>query len=229
MTVPMPGTEQEMNRWIRSQFGHPHGTLGHLVGWVMAMENRNRNKWVVQQLPLKRDSRVLEVGFGPGVALNVLAARLPEGEVVGVDPSSIMVAQAKRRNAESIRKGKMRLIHGTVEGMTGEDGQFDVIYSVNTLGRHYDLERSLSALIPRIRPGGTLAIVHQSPEKQNEEKRIAIRRGIQKSMASAGFTDFQIMQKETKGSPICMVVGRLPVAAVYAETMPHGHAGTAID
>lgn len=202
-----------MNTWVRSQFGHPRGTLGHLVGWVMALENRERNEWVVRQLPLKKDSRVLEVGFGPGMALRSVAQRVSEGMIVGIDPSSIMVSQASRRNLRSIMAGRMRLIYGTAEGNLEEEDPFDVVFSVNTLGRHYDLSKSLEVLSNKIVPGGVLAIAHQSPSKASEDEVVEFRRSINKAMAEAGFTDFQILQKEAKTSPICLILGRLPSQA----------------
>ena len=203
-----PGMEFEMSMSLKSQFGHPHGTLGKIIGWVMAVENRRRNEWVVRQLPLRNGSRVLEIGFGPGVALQSLENRLGEGEIVGVDPSSVMVGQATRRNAAAIRKGRIRLVYGTVEKLSAEDGLFDVVYSVNALGRHVDLKKSLEHIHKLIRPGGSLAIAHQSPSKQTEEEQRSFRRFIHKAMVLAGFCDVQILQQETKTQPICMVMGR---------------------
>ena len=57
--------------FIKSQFGHPSGLLGRLVGAIMAYENRERNNWAVRLLNIQSRDYVLEVGFGPGLALPV--------------------------------------------------------------------------------------------------------------------------------------------------------------
>jgi hypothetical protein len=69
-------------RWLAGQFHRPHGVGGHLAGWVMAhrCSNRRRNRWVVSLLDVQPAGRVLEIGFGPGIAiaeLSWLATRGP--------------------------------------------------------------------------------------------------------------------------------------------------------
>src|SRR4051812_2684160 len=83
------------------------GIAGRVVGWVMAHRNSNveRNRWVVSLLEVQPADRVLEIGFGPGVAITELAARATQGQVYGIDHSQVMVEQASRRNAAAIRAG----------------------------------------------------------------------------------------------------------------------------
>ena len=54
------------------QFGRPHGVTGRVVGRVMAHRgsNRQRNLWVVSLLDVQPAERVLEIGFGPGLAID---------------------------------------------------------------------------------------------------------------------------------------------------------------
>src|SRR5260370_5047244 len=53
----------------RKQFAKPTGTLGWVVGHVMAMKNGERSEWVFSLLDLKREDHVLEIGFGSGADL----------------------------------------------------------------------------------------------------------------------------------------------------------------
>jgi hypothetical protein len=78
-----------------AQFGLPRGALGRLVGTIMAFENRSANSIVVDRLEIQPDDYLLEVRCGPGVALALSARRARFA--VGVDPSEVMVAQARRR------------------------------------------------------------------------------------------------------------------------------------
>jgi len=62
---------------IRSQFMQPRGFAGWLVGWEMALRpsNRKRNVWAVGLLGVEPSDRVLEIGFGPGIAIRELSRR----------------------------------------------------------------------------------------------------------------------------------------------------------
>ena len=55
---------------IVGQFGHPRGAAGSVARWVMAhrRSNRQRNSRVVALLDVQPTEKVLEIGFGPGLA-----------------------------------------------------------------------------------------------------------------------------------------------------------------
>lgn len=74
-----------MKTWLVGQFGHPRGAWGRIAGWIMSHRpsNRLRNGWTVDLLDLRPGQRVMEVGFGPGLALERAAARLGPGGFVG--------------------------------------------------------------------------------------------------------------------------------------------------
>ena len=84
--------------WVREllmrMFGRPKGVLGQLGGVIMARANRDAAAQVVEVLDVRPDDKVLEVGFGPGVAIQMLLHRVPAGSVAGVDQSQEMVRQA---------------------------------------------------------------------------------------------------------------------------------------
>ena len=125
--------KQKLVRRVRAQFGRPTGLPGRMAGRVMAhrSSNRRRNAWVVSLLDVQRDDRVLEIGFGPGVAIRELARLAADGHVYGLDHSEVMVRQAARRNAEGVRRGQVELRLGTVERLPAFDVPFDKILAVN--------------------------------------------------------------------------------------------------
>jgi ubiquinone/menaquinone biosynthesis C-methylase UbiE len=49
--------------------------------------NRRRNRWVVSLLGIRPADQVLEIGFGPGLAIAELA-RAGAGHVYGIDHSA---------------------------------------------------------------------------------------------------------------------------------------------
>jgi SAM-dependent methyltransferase len=145
---------------LARQFGHPRGLGGRLVGWVMAHRPSNvaRSRWAVELLDLAPGERLLEVGCGPGVAI-ATAARA--ATVVGVDPSPVMISQARRRNRRAVRTGRVTLHCAPVEHLPAFDAPFDKALAVNTVGHWDEPAAGLERIRATLRPGGTIALVAQ--------------------------------------------------------------------
>jgi ubiquinone/menaquinone biosynthesis C-methylase UbiE len=150
---------------IVGQFGHPDGTAGRLAGWVMAHRpsNRQRNSWVVSMLDVQPTDRILEIGFGPGLAIVELSRRVgPAGHAYGIDHSDVMLRQATRRNAAAIRAGRVTLIRASVEDLPPAlSGPFDAVLAVNSLGFWPSPTERLHELRRRLAPGARIAIASQ--------------------------------------------------------------------
>jgi ubiquinone/menaquinone biosynthesis C-methylase UbiE len=148
---------------VRAQFGRPAGLTGRMAGSVMAYRasNRRRNAWAVSLLDVQRDDRVLEIGFGPGIAIRELARLAPDGHVCGLDHSEVMVRQAARRNAEAVRRGHVELRLGSVELVPALEAPFDKILAVNALQFWDQPAEPLRELRRVLTSGGRIAIAFQ--------------------------------------------------------------------
>src|SRR5215510_6757123 len=80
---PMPWARNLLMR----MFGRPEGLLGRLGGVIMARVNRDAAGQIIEMLDLRPDDKVLEVGFGPGVAVELVLQCVPAGSVAGIDYS----------------------------------------------------------------------------------------------------------------------------------------------
>jgi ubiquinone/menaquinone biosynthesis C-methylase UbiE len=150
---------------VHRQFGHPRGPLGTLVGWLMAVKNGRRSRWALALLAARPGERVLEVGFGPGVDVQRLAAAVgAEGRVAGVDVSALMVARGRRRNRALVEKGLVDLRRGGAEGLPFEAGAFDAAYSVNSAQFWTDAPLAFREVRRVLRRGGRAVIVVQPME-----------------------------------------------------------------
>jgi cyclopropane fatty-acyl-phospholipid synthase-like methyltransferase len=120
---------------IVGQFGKPSGLIGELAGRIMARRssNRLRNQRTVELVALQPGSRVLEVGCGPGLALTHCAEQAGIGRVVGLDHSSVMIGQARKRLQDASLLEKVTLHFGGVERMADWPMAFDRIYSLNVI------------------------------------------------------------------------------------------------
>jgi len=187
--------KQRVVRRVVAQFHRPRGMGGRLVGWSMAIRgsNRRRNAWVVGLLDVRPTDRVFEIGFGPGIAIRESARRAVEGVVCGVDHSQVMLVQARRRNAEAVRTGRVDLRLGTADHLPKFDDQFDKIYAVNSMGFWTDPDRCLEALRTLLRPGGRIAIASQ-PRCPGATAETSAKAGedIVNRLVDAGFCAVQI-------------------------------------
>ena len=119
---------------------------------------------VVDALPLQPDSRVLEVGCGPGAAARAVAERLVTGHVLAIDRSARAVAQAAEAGREQIDSGRLRVRQVAVEDLVllPEDEPFDIIFAVRVGaldGRHPEAGRqALRRLAGAAAPGARLFV-----------------------------------------------------------------------
>ena len=130
---------RRLRRALVAQFHAPTGLLGRVAGWVMAHRTSNveRNRWAVALLDVRPTDSVLEIGFGPGIAIGEIAARATGGRVCGLDHSPVMVRQAARRNRAAVRAGRVDLRCGSVDDRDALDGfgaTFDKVLAVNVVG-----------------------------------------------------------------------------------------------
>jgi ubiquinone/menaquinone biosynthesis C-methylase UbiE len=163
MTTAGKALQRRALRTVVRQFGHPRSIAGWIVGWVMAhrRSNQQRNSWAVALLDVRPTDRVLEIGFGPGLAIAELAHRTTQGRVYGIDHSAVMVQQASRRNYAAIRAHRVALMHGSVDRLPSFDEPLDAILAVNSLGFWPDPAQRLHDLRRLLRSGGRVALATQ--------------------------------------------------------------------
>ncbi|GAA2399466.1 class I SAM-dependent methyltransferase [Actinomadura vinacea] len=173
------------------QFHHPRGIAGRMVGWFMAhrRSNRQRNIWAVTLLEVRPTDRVLEIGFGPGIAIAELAARATRGHVYGIDHSEAMVRQAGRRNAAAVRVRRVHLVHASVDRLPNFDEPLDAILAVNSAGFWPDPVERLRDLRRLLRPAGRIALVSQ-PRCPGATRETTARAAdnLRDQLTQAGFT-----------------------------------------
>jgi cyclopropane fatty-acyl-phospholipid synthase-like methyltransferase len=119
---------------------------------------------IVDALPLTPESRVLEIGCGPGAAARAVAAQLVSGHILCVDRSAKAIAQAEAGSAAEIASGRMSVRQATAEDFTLEPGEapFDLAFAVRVGafdGRHPEAgRRALERIAAALVPGGRLFI-----------------------------------------------------------------------
>lgn len=191
---------------IRAQFGRPTGFWGRGAGLLMAhrSSNRRRNAWAVSLLEVRPDDHVLEIGFGPGLAILELSRIALEGYVCGIDHSEVMLHQAARRNTDGIRRGVVDLRLASVDALPAFDAPFDKILAVNAMMFWTEPDARLEELRHLLRPGGLIAMAHQSRGPGASDETSATRgREIAAALARAGFSEVRVETLRLKPAVVC--------------------------
>ncbi len=140
------------------QLQNPHGFAGHWTGILMRWINSGPNRAAVDALQIAPGDNVLELGFGPGRAIELIAARVVDGCVYGIDQSDIMLRQALIRNRRAIGRGRVILQRATFERLPFPDASIDKILAVNVIYFWRDIILIFHEIRRVLRPGGRIVI-----------------------------------------------------------------------
>lgn len=143
-------------RLLETSFGRPSGPLGRVGGWLMAWGNAATERHLVDVAELRPQDVVLILGPGPGVGLEAAGER--SGHVIGIDPSEVMLTSCRRRCAELIRRGTVRLVRGVADDTGRPAGSVDAVLAVNNVQIWPDWRAGFGELHRVLRPGGRLLL-----------------------------------------------------------------------
>lgn len=120
--------------------------------WLYSLFNRNpkSNEAVVEMTGLGKGDRFLDVGCGPGAALEHAVST--GAGVAGIDPSPAMVARASRRVPEA----EVRV--GSAENIPFPEDSFSVVANISSFHHWADREAGLRDILRVLAPGGRLYI-----------------------------------------------------------------------
>jgi ubiquinone/menaquinone biosynthesis C-methylase UbiE len=202
-----------LRKVIVEQFGNPHGFLGRIAGWIMAnrRSNRERNLWTVDLLSIQPGDRIVEIGCGPGVALEACLAKVREGKVIGLDHSQTMLDQAQSRNAKAIREGRLGLRLGTLADLAATIGSFDKAYSVNVVQFFPDRTAVFHQIYSLLKPKGVSATTYM-PRSKNPSRTDALNMAaeVKQHMEVAGFANIRVEELPLDPVPAVCVIGERP-------------------
>ncbi len=177
----------------------PRGLLGRIVGNLMARANDYEARWTISLLNIQPDQHILEIGFGPGVAIQYASQKAAHGLVAGVDYSETMVQVARKRNAAAIKAGHIDLDFGEVSSLPYPDESFDTAFAIHCV---YFWPRPIDALreVRRIlKPGGLLAVTIMPKDKWPKERTpppdlftLYSNEEVAQSLSEAGFREVRV-------------------------------------
>lgn len=169
-------------------------------------------KLLLDHVPLRKDTRLLDVGCGTGFPLVELAQRLgPSCRAVGIDPWSAATARA-RQKARVLGIGNVIVVDGDAAAMPFDDDTFSLIVSNLGINNFEDPAAALRECWRVAEPSGIIALssnlqghmqefydvfqatleevgMNESVQRLNDHvEHRATKAGLGKLLAGAGFT-----------------------------------------
>ncbi len=172
----------------------------------MARVNAPLTQEAIDRLRLSGSEQALEVGFGSGVGIAILAEQLSSGKVCGIDLSEVMERQARARTRTYSNRVDLQI--GSVTALPWPDSSFDVVCTTNSAQFWEPLEGSVRELHRVLRDGGRLSIALRETgiavgrrdrgiePARDPEPVIA---ELERTLRSVGFTRVQVERKQVKG------------------------------
>ncbi len=107
---------------------------------------------LIQQLDLRGDERILDLGCGDGELTTRLALRVPQGSVLGIDASQGMIDTARKHAAGNLEFALKDI------NLLNYENEFDVAFSNATLHWIKDHRRMLRNVYRALREGGIIRL-----------------------------------------------------------------------
>jgi ubiquinone/menaquinone biosynthesis C-methylase UbiE len=197
---------------LMSQFACPTGMLGRFAGRLMAIKNSEMNAFAVEMLDIQPDDQVLEIGFGHGRTVRMIAERAKAGFVAGIDLSDVMVRQAAKYNLDLIVAGRIELCQGSVADLPYECGRFTRALAVNNYQFWPNAELNLVEMRRVMREGGLLVLCL----RMHSTSRFALAPGFTEDEIAevaglvrwVGFRDIRIVKRKIGREASCVIARR---------------------
>lgn len=156
--------------------------------------NRRLNRRAIDLLDVEQGSHVLDLGFGGGLALEMLLER--GVQVTGVDRARDMVDRATERHGEEIASSRLAVSEGEVTALPLADDSVDGVLTVNTVYFWPELSIALGEIRRVLRPGGTLVIgIRDGSVMKNVDRQVFTLRSpdeIKVGLSGSDFNDVRI-------------------------------------
>ena len=169
----------------------PNTFWSFVVGWFKPRRNRQLVEWTISMLDLQPTDRVLEIGSGSGVALQLAARCCTIGLVAGVDSDPAMVRRSRKRNALHMTYGRVFIREGSVSNLPYPDGSFDKVFSINSVQTWPSQLGDLKEIRRVLRREGKLFIVRQplgaKSRREQDQMREDIQQRLPQQIILAGF------------------------------------------
>ncbi|MHA1273085.1 MAG: class I SAM-dependent methyltransferase [Promethearchaeota archaeon] len=120
---------------IVSQTAKPEGHLARITAKLMEQQHEPVVNWALNFINIKRNWKILEIGFGSGYNLCKLANFISNGKILGVEISDSMIQMSLERIKKSNFEKKVVILKTSANFLPFQGDYFDLIIAIASV--HY--------------------------------------------------------------------------------------------
>lgn len=125
---------------------------------------------LVEAMNIQPRDRILEIGFGHGVAAALICEKLNGGHYLGIDRSAKMVAAAAKRNAAFVSAGMAEFVEASMESYDPERTRFDKVLAMRVRLFHEQPAEARRLAESWLAPHGQLFVEYDEPPSASKER-----------------------------------------------------------
>ena len=185
------------------------GWGGRIMATVMATGNADMENAAVELVNPGSDAKVLMIGCGPGIGVVAAARRAPNGMVIGIDPSAVMVERTRTRCRRARVEPITKVERAAAESIPLTDRSQDAVVSVNNIQLWDDRAVGLDECVRVLVPGGVLVVLLHTwamPDAVTAEEWIA---DLTADVTERGVKVESPQIQRFRSGPAMVLVGRL--------------------
>ena len=170
------------------------------------MPGPERISWAVEQLGVQPTDRLLEIGSGRGVAVELVCRQLDGGHVLAVDRSAKATDAAAQRNARYAAAGSASFEAISLEDADLGEALFDKVFAINVnlfWTRTASLE--LAAIKRALVPSGRLYLFYEPP---SAGRAVDIAERVVPRLDAAGFGTQVVTGSTGQGASLLALIAR---------------------
>lgn len=163
--LPVPRSKHEAKRF--------YDRISRFYDYFAGAFERKYAEMALERLSIQEGETVLEIGFGPGHCLKLIAQAVGEmGKAYGIDISSGMLKVARRRLEKALLIGRVQLCCGDAANLPYADNTFDAAFMSFTLELFDtpEIPEVLEEIKRVLRPAGRLGIVSMAKENGGSKR-----------------------------------------------------------
>lgn len=124
---------------------------------------KDRFSWALSVIRPAKNDYILEIGCGAGLLVERMAPLLPNGQIIAVDRSEVMIKSARKRNKVFIDAGITELHATEYPHIPSENHSFDKIIAFNMSAFWEKPAQILPAIKNHLKPNGSFYLLNQPP------------------------------------------------------------------
>ena len=174
----------------------PKGQIGRVMLKIMNTVHKRIFIFGIENIDVFADSKLLDLGFGGGMALKLLSEKFNHVKLFGIDFSEEALITGTKNNKKDIESGKITLLQADIEKIPFPDYYFDIITAFQTHYHWQDLNNKVKEIYRVLSENGQFIIVAEKYKINYHMEMYKTENDLKQLFFDIGFKN--IKYKETK-------------------------------